>query len=279
MKLAILSDVHGNVPALEAVLADIDRWRPDEVIVNGDLVSRGPCSLACMKLLQSQTPHHRPLRGNHEEFVLDCADRPPAPQRPDYVLRSFADWTRKQLGDAVESLRVWPDHLDLHGLEGPGSVHITHGSRLGIRDGIKPETEELQLRRKLGARCALFVGSHTHRPMVRALDDTLVVNSGSVGQPLDRDPRACYARCEFAGGRWHATISRVAYDKLRAERDFVDSGFLEQCGPLARLIYLEHRHNRMLVGSWMGRYGAAVAGGELNAATMVDEFLRQMDLG
>ena len=59
MKIAILSDVHGNLPALTAVLEDIERWRADQVIVNGDLVSRGPYRLDCLRLLQARIPHAR----------------------------------------------------------------------------------------------------------------------------------------------------------------------------------------------------------------------------
>lgn len=278
MKLAVLSDVHGNVPALSAVLADIERWQPDELVVNGDLVSRGPCSLACIRLLRKQFPAACLLRGNHEHFVLDCAGRVPDIRRPGHVLQQFAYWTCEQLGDSVAQLRTWADELDLADWNGHASVHVTHGSRLGNRDGIRPENDDRQLRRKLGSPRDLFVGSHTHRPMVRWLDETLVINSGSVGQPFDDDARACYARLEFFNGKWHAEIARVPYDKQQAERDFIDSGFMDQCGPLARLIFLEHRHNRMLVGTWMGLYGDAVASGEQDAERAVVEFLKQLNL-
>lgn len=275
MKLAVLSDIHGNVPALAAVLDDLERWRPDRVVVNGDLVSRGPCSLDALRLLQRLSPDACLLRGNHEHFVLQCAQRPGEASHP---LQGFAHWTCRQLGAAVEELRHWDDAFDWSGLEGGSSVHVTHGSRLGNRDGLKPETDDAALREKLGSARDLFVGSHTHRPMIRALDGTLVVNTGSVGQPFDGDPRASYARCSFVGGSWQVEIARVRYDKERAQQDFIDSGFVDQCGPLARLILMEHRHNRMLVGTWMGRYGEAVAAGMEDAGRAVDEYLRDVGL-
>lgn len=278
MKLAVISDVHGNLPALEVVLDDIERWRPDQLIVNGDLVSRGPYSLACLRLLQRRQPHARFLRGNHETFVLECASHEHADAAPGHVLRRFAYWTCAQLGEAVQELRHWDDHYDRTDLHGGASLHVTHGSRLGNRDGLKPETDERELQRKLGARRDLFVGSHTHRPMLRHVAGTLVANTGSVGQPFDGDPRAAYGRFVLQDGDWQAQIVRVRYDKAQAEQDFIDSGFLEQCGPIAHLIFQEHRHNRMLVGTWMGRYAEGVAAGEFDAEQAVNEYLQALSL-
>lgn len=276
MKIAVLSDIHGNVPALEAVLEDLQRWRPDRVIVNGDLISRGPCSGEVLSLLARQLPQADLLRGNHETFVLSCRDAPPRTGDWDYELKRFAQWTAERLGPEVEALRGWADHLDLAELEGGASFHVTHGSRLGNRDGIKPETPDTALPEKLGDRRGLFVASHTHRPLVRRFDGVLVVNTGSVGQPFDGDPRAAYGRFTFAAGRWRAEIARVAYDKPRAVRDFVTSGFLAQCGPLARLIHIEHQHNRMHVGRLMSRYLPDLRARRLTVAQAVDAYLERL---
>ncbi len=276
MKIAVLSDVHGNVPALEAVLADIESWRPDEVVVNGDLVSRGPYSLECLRLLRARLPGCRTLAGNHEAYVLSCMDTPPPADEPTYEISRFACWTAAKLGTAVEELRGWGDHVDLTGLDQDSSVHITHGSRLGNRSGITPEADDEELARRLGDPRALFVGSHTHRSLVREFHGGLVVNTGSVGQPFDGDPRAAYGRFRFHGGRWQAEIARVDYDKPRAERDFADSGFLEECGPLAHLILREMRECRMLVGRWMGLYHGAVKNRELSVAEAVERYMQSL---
>ncbi|HFE38419.1 MAG TPA: metallophosphoesterase, partial [Gammaproteobacteria bacterium] len=74
MKIAVLSDIHGNVPALYAVLEDILRWRPDKIIVNGDIVNRGPCSKSVLEIIDTEIPHGILLTGNHETFVLYCAN-------------------------------------------------------------------------------------------------------------------------------------------------------------------------------------------------------------
>lgn len=227
MKIAVLSDVHGNVPALEAVLEDIVRWQPDEVIVNGDLLNRGPCSLAVLRRLQRERPGARLLRGNHENWLLRTAEEGPQPDSPTHEIDRFAHWTVTQLGEALQQVAAWDDHLDLTDLEG-GSLHITHGSRLGDRYGISPECVGEDLRQRLGDPRDLFVSSHTHRAFSRHVGGNQVINTGSVGQPFDEDVRASYARLRFHNGRWDAAIQRVAYDRPRAIGDFEQSGFLEE---------------------------------------------------
>ena len=272
MKLAVLSDVHGNVPALSAVLEDIEAWRADLVIVNGDLVSRGPYSLDCLRLLQRHFPQAHLLTGNHETYVLRCADTPADPASATHDIDHFAHWAAAQLGDAVEEIRAWEDHLDLPGLEAGATVHVTHGSRLGNRDGLSVRVPDAELAEKLGDPRDLFIGSHTHKPMLRPFNDALVVNTGSVGQPMDGDPRAAYGRFTLQGGRWQAEIRRVAYDKARAEQDFLDSGFLAEAGPVPGLILLELQQSRAHLGPWRRAYLAAIQAGEIGVAESIARY-------
>ena len=273
MKIAVLSDVHGNVPALRAVLDDIARWQADALIVNGDLVSRGPYSLDCLRLVQARYPAARYTTGNHESYVLRCADTPPDPDSPTFDVDRFADWTVRQLGAAVEEIRSFTDHIDLTDLDGGASVHVTHGSRLGNRDGVSASVADADLPAKLGTPRDLFIGSHTHKPLLRQFNGTLVVNTGSVGQPMDDDPRASYGRFTLRGGRWQAEIARVAYDKAQAERDFVESGFLAEAGPLARIIYLELQQSRMHAGPWSRQYMHAIKAREITVAASIQAYL------
>ncbi len=275
MKIAVLSDVHGNLPALEAVLDDIEHWGPDRVVANGDLVNRGPDSPGVLRRLKERWPAAVTLRGNHETFVLAClnADFPTEGMRG--RIKRFARWTFEQLGsERIDEIQHWADHLDLDDLEG-GAVHFTHGSRLGNRDGVHPRTPEADLGPKLGDARDLFVSSHTHWPMVRAYQGNLVVNTGSVGSPFDRDPRACYARLSFSQGRWRAAIRRLDYDRAAAERSFEDTGFLQAVGPLGRLMLQEFRSSRGLMGPWMRSYHQAVLDGELGLDESVERLLRE----
>jgi len=274
MKIAVLSDIHGNLPALQVVMEDIARWGAERVVVNGDLINRGPLSLAVDDALRQAFPEADRVLGNHETYVLGCSDPELPRSGPRYELRRFAHWTYEQLGERMCEVALWPDEIDFTDLEG-GALHITHGSRLGNRDGIGPRTTDAELPAKLGDRRDLFVASHTHWPLIREFGDTLVVNSGSVGAPFDRDPRAAYAQLTFSRGRWRAEIVRLNYDRAQTERDYADSGFLDGGGPLARVMLTELRLSRGLMGPWNRRFHDAVRDGELSLEESVEIHLRE----
>jgi predicted phosphodiesterase len=272
MKLAVLSDIHGNLPALEVVLDDLLSWRPDQVIINGDVINRGPDSLGCLELIEQQIPDSLILKGNHEEFVLECAQKPFIPGNQQHELRRFAHWTIEQLGPRLQHVLDWHEDLDLEDPDG-GELHVTHGTRLGKRDGIGHRTPAEKLPAKLGDPKQLFITAHTHLPLVLDYQGTLVVNTGSVGSPFDRDPRAAYGRLAFHAGRWNAEIVRLDYDRARTERDYKESGFLDGGGPLTRLMLTELRQSRGHMAPWMRRYQQAVLDGEITVEKAVREYL------
>ncbi len=275
MKLAVISDIHGNLPALEAVIGDLERWGPDQVITNGDVINRGPDSLGCLELIGQQLAGSNIIKGNHEEFVLACAEKEFSPGIQRHELRRFAHWTINQLGAGLEMVRRWHEDLDLTDPDG-GELHITHGTRLGKRDGIRHNTDPKTLPAKLGDPRQLFITAHTHQPLILDCEGTLVVNTGSVGASFDRDYRAAYGRFTFHAGRWKAEIVRVDYDRARTERDYVESGFLEQGGPFARVMLTELRQSRGHMAPWMRRYHQAVLDGEITVEQAVTEYLASL---
>lgn len=273
MKFAVISDIHGNLPALDAVLADLEQWDPEHVVVNGDLVNRGPDSAGCTDRLKERLPDALCTRGNHDNLVLECTEGPLDPADPAYEIRRMSRWTAEQMGGGrLDILRAWPGHLTWQGPSW-GTVHMTHGSRINDRDGISPKTPDEALTEKVGEGVDLFICSHTHQPMLRRWRDTLVVNTGAVGQPFDGDPRAAYGRFTFVRGEWHAEVRRVAYNQAQALRDFYDRGFIDGAGPLARVVYREIEVGRGLLLGWMRRYAEAVKEGEIDLDRAVNEYL------
>jgi predicted phosphodiesterase len=275
MKIALFSDVQANVPAMEAMIEEIDRWNPDLVVMDGDLVNRGPCSTACLDLWQSLAANRpcRPLRGNHEDFVYYCSQHAPA-SKGEADIRAFTDWTVAQLGERVGECRPWPDHLLL---DAPAAtthwVHITHGTLSSNRQGIRKEMTNDEIAAVIPAGVDYFITAHTHRPIYREVNGTRVLNIGSVGSPFDGDPRASYARLVWNGAAWQASIERFEYDRDRARQDYVDSGFLAEGGPIARLIFEEWYRAKSLIPYWHQRYRDAVLRGDISAAQAVDEFI------
>lgn len=276
MKIAILSDIHGNYPALEAVAEDIARWRPDMTVVNGDVVNRGPLSRRCWTFVRAQD--WRLIGGNHEAYVAlwDNPERPWEGRQFDMHRSSF--WTYRQLNGAAAALADLPSSLSLHGPD-RSEVRVTHGSMQGNRDGIYPETHDADLRQQIAPAPAVFCTAHTHRPFVRRvgraqrMSDALVVNSGSVGASFDGDPRACYVRLVWRSGRWRARLVRLRYDRVQTARDFWTSGFLDEGGPLVHIFYHEWRDARPMLNNWFSRYEAAVLQGQIDLEASVRTFL------
>lgn len=279
MKVAVLSDIHGNLPALQTVVAHIDAWSPDIVVVDGDIINRGPMSGACLELLlerQGADGWHL-LRGNHEEFVLDCGE-PDRPQiGPGFEMTRFAHFALAQVNGHVDKLSILPDMFERPAATGD-MLRIVHASMRSNRDGIYPMTVDEEIRRQISPAPAVFVTGHTHRPIVRQVDDTLVVNIGSVGSSFDEDRRAGYGQFTWHRDRWAAEIVRLDYDYAKIESDYVRSGFLEQGGALAQLMLVELRKARGLIHRWAGQYEDAVLAGRLTLEESVRMVLCEPDV-
>jgi len=278
MKIAVLSDIHGNMPALAAVADHIGRWQPDQVIINGDIVNRGPRSDACLDFVREKAVSDNwiLLRGNHEEFVARCAD-PALPQSgPEYELLQFAYWSYRQLNGHVACLQSLPGQYEWSAPDDQ-LLRVTHASMINNREGLYPGMSDDDFRERIAPAPAVFVTGHTHRALARRVDNTLVVNTGAVGSPFDGDRRASYGQftwCEQAG--WEAAIVRVPYDFAQIERDYMESGFLDEAGPLAQLMLVELRLARGLIYMWADRYQEALLAGEISMAASVRRLIAEV---
>lgn len=280
MKIALISDIHGNVAALEAVTDHVTTWQPDITIVNGDVVNRGPNSAPCWEFVQQRQREDGWLltRGNHEDFVL--AYREPTAENDPHTfgIHRHAWWTRHQLTNAqLDGMVALPDLLTLAAPDS-SEVRITHASMGNNRNGILLETPAETVRAQIGEPPPLFLTSHIHWPMVRQLEQTLIVRSGSVGSPRDGDVRASYAQLSWhisngENGRWHPEIIRVPYDRSRTDQDYHTLGYLADGGPIAELIYHEWRTALPVLAPWQRQYQAAVMAGEVGVETAVSDYL------
>jgi predicted phosphodiesterase len=279
MKIAVLADIHGNWSALQAVAAHLEAWQPDRVIMAGDVVNRGPYPAECLEfVLQKQaTAGWHLVRGNHEDYVLENT-RPGAPQsgpQLDVYRNSF--WTLDQLNGQVEALEAMPFQVSLTGPDGR-EVRAVHASMKSNQTGIYPAMTEAALRPLIAPPPAVLCVGHTHRPLIRQLDETLVVNVGSVGMSFDGDRRAAYAQLTWENGRWQAEIIRLDYDWTAVEQEFVDSGFMVGAGDLARIMLVEFQRARPYLHQWIGQYEARVLAGELSLTESVALFSQEFGL-
>jgi diadenosine tetraphosphatase ApaH/serine/threonine PP2A family protein phosphatase len=224
MRIAILSDIHSNLHALEAVLADVDRHEPDEIWCLGDIVGYGPRPNECVALVRERASLC--LCGNHDLASTGGLDTAEFSGDAGVAAR----WTRAALGDEDAAwLR------ELRPLARRPGVELFHGSP---RDPVWEYvlTEEVALASILAATAPLVLVGHSHVALALAWDGSALaggaapdgttaklagrrwlVNPGSVGQPRDGDPRAAWALIDDATGR--ATFRRVPYpiDRTQAE--------------------------------------------------------------
>lgn len=277
MKVAVLADIHANLAAFTAVIADIDRWQPDAVIIAGDIINRGPNPRPCLELalrLRAERGWYV-LRGNHEGYVLNYdhdlrAGRPPQGGRR--ALLGPIIWTHHEVADLLPAVEALPTNLALTSRE--GVVMAYHGSIHHDRDGLLPTHDQHELQSRIDPHAAVFCTAHTHMPFTRRVGKTLVVNVGSVGLPFDGDWRAAYARLTLDQDGWQAEIVRVAYDQavtLQAARELM----LPAGGPIAHIMLRELETARSLLFDFVPVYNEPVIAGVISLDEAVHRFLAE----
>jgi predicted phosphodiesterase len=203
--LALLYDIHGNLPALEAVLADAEAAGADRWLLGGDVAAFGGWPAEVVTRLR-ELDGAQWIRGNTERELGD-----PGELARDPLLGAALAAGRGALGETtVAELLALPERLTL--LEG----HFSHASPLNDMEsfGVEPAADEDRLID--GVQESRIVFGHTHVQFARTRDDGIeLVNPGSVGIPLDGDRRAAYALIADDG---ELELRRVAYDHEAAAR-------------------------------------------------------------
>lgn len=235
MRLAVIADIHGNLPALRAVLEDAARHGVDDLVVAGDVVNGAPDSIGCWDLVRSLGAPL--LRGNHERYLY-ALGTPEA--RPEWASERFAptrwaaqQFTRGQLDEMRELPLSW-ESRDFPELQ------VVHASPTvdDLRVGSDPNESEFE-RLFEGLTASVLIRGHVHVPGIRRWRDRTLVTTGSVGLPLDGKPSAKYLLVERIGQQLRFDLREVAYDVQETVRRFHCSGMLSEAGPLARMFLAE----------------------------------------
>jgi predicted phosphodiesterase len=234
MQLVLLSDVHANLPALDAVLTDIGRRAPDAPVYHlGDLVGYAPWPNEVVALLAARGIPG--VAGNYDSTVAigykHCGCRYEDPRQEELSHLSYA-WTLAHTNDASKQwLGALPFRLDvrpLGGHVGGPTVTLVHGNpTLNTFYWTEDRGNDFNLKmaRQAGATAGDVIAfGHTHKPWHRAVDGIHFVNTGSVGRPKDGDWRAGYVILDLADGAVSAAFVRVEYDLERAMRAIRDGG-------------------------------------------------------
>jgi len=225
MRYALLSDIHANLPALEAVLADVARRGVDGTYHLGDLVGYAPWPDETVRLLEAQGIAG--VAGNYDSTVgLDyahCGCRYEDARQEALSHESF-EWTKAHTSGAVRaSLAALPFRMDLRplgGHTGGPKLILVHGApTLNTLYWTEDRDDAfcLKMAEAAGARSGdLIAFGHTHLPWTREVGGIRFLNTGSVGRPKDRDPRAGYVIVEAEPAGMGVEFVRVDYDVARA---------------------------------------------------------------
>lgn len=219
MRVALISDLHANQLALDAVRRDIDRVGVDLTVCLGDVATLGPAPNAVIRTLRDMGCPC--IKGNHDDFLLDPALIHSYTEAPAVV--DAVDWCRDQLTtDELEFLRGFRATMEID-LDARTRLLLFHGSPESHMDDLLATTPAEKVDRLLaGHRAPIMAGGHTHVQMLRQHRGTLLVNPGSLGQPFKefvngQQPsimaHAEYATVEAVDGNISVTLRRVDLDR------------------------------------------------------------------
>jgi putative phosphoesterase len=237
MQLAVMADIHGNLPALEAVLEHLQTGAVDGILVAGDLTGGGPQSNEVIHRLRSL--HSWAIRGNADRALLRyAASQVPASH---HTCQQFAllRWTHRHMDRAaLDFLRSLPEQRAVE-LPGAAAIRLVHGSPRDLSEGLDPDGDPAALALALAQTGeAVLVCAHTHIPWQRQRDGRLILNPGAVSGPLNGQVGAQYARLTWRGDHWQAELFTVPYDVKQVWAACRQSGLLEEGGAWARSFLL-----------------------------------------
>jgi predicted phosphodiesterase len=216
MRVAIISDSHGNLTALDAVLADLDARGPyDEVLMGGDIAWGGPYPKECVDRIRLRG--YRTVVGNTDRMITDAAGGADDP---------MASWILERLDAAdVAYLKDLPLQVTVEAGSSDTTLALVHATPWSIHPAVRPEDGDerfAEMLRKAGTRALAY--GHIHLQHARKLDGGIVVAVGAIGRPFDGDQRAMYTVLTLDGDQWSAEFRRVTYDVDSAIQETVQSG-------------------------------------------------------
>jgi putative phosphoesterase len=211
--VAVITDIHANLPALLAALERIEALGIERIYCGGDLVGYGPDpNDVCALIQQRAIPT---IYGNYDYAIAreeeDCGCAYPTTHERELGQQSVA-WTLEHTDRASKGfMHELP--FDLRFSVGDAPVHLVHGSPRKVNEYLFEDKPPRLYERLAAAEDAgVLVFGHTHKPWVREFGGVLFVNCGSVGKPKDGDARAAFAVLRPADDTVEVTIERVAYD-------------------------------------------------------------------
>lgn len=240
-RLAVLSDIHGNLPALDVVLADVESQRVDQVVIAGDVVNWGPFSAQVLARVTGND--WAIIRGNNEYYLLDYN----TPRQPDHW-RDYRllPWLYGQLEGRWQGvIAAWPDEITLRYPDAP-SIRMFHGAPGNPWRSLHPLLTDAEIETELVAiEETTIIAGHSHLSMSRRAGPYHLINPGSVGVPLDGQFTASYALLDGDESGWTPTFRRLAFDPAPLLAEYARTRFADDYGIEAQLVIEEFKTARL----------------------------------
>lgn len=214
MKIAFISDIHGNAIALDAVLADIEKQGIDKIYVLGDICYRGPEPKRSLDLVRSL--HTEVIKGNADEWVVRGVREGEVADTVLGLMNHERQWIVEQLEPAdIDYLESLPTQLNLSIQD--IKISAFHATPTSLFDIVLPNADDNQIETSLmlAQEAQVFVYAHIHKPYIRYLNGKVIINIGSVGLPFDGLAKSSYGIIEIEDGHIKTSIRRVNYDLER----------------------------------------------------------------
>lgn len=214
MKVAFISDIHGNAMALDAVLEDIEKQGIDKIYVLGDICYRGPEPKRSLDLVRSL--HTEVIKGNADEWVVRGVREGEVPEKALELMNLERHWIFEQLEPSdIDYLNSLPAQLNFS-IEGVG-ISAFHATPTSLFDIVLPNADDNEIESSLmhAQEAQVYVYAHIHKPYIRYLNGKVIMNIGSVGLPFDGLTKASYGLVEIEDGHLKTSIRRVSYELER----------------------------------------------------------------
>jgi predicted phosphodiesterase len=269
MRIAVLADIHGNLPAFEAALKHVSQQKVDQIILAGDIVNGSPDSKACWTLaLSLGCPI---LRGNHERYVARFGTSKASPL---WSMEQFApvQWTVEQLS---EQDRQCMEQLPLYfRVPEAANLFIVHASERDDHDSLASHTPEQVLHEMFPtAQERYIIRAHNHYGQVRVWEKGYIVTCGSVGLPLDGNSTAQYLLFDREKNGWKIQHQSVPYNLDATLSRFQDTGYLSSVGPMGHLFFREVMTASHQIVPFLRLYTQWSKQGDISLSRAVDRFL------
>ncbi|WP_368657197.1 metallophosphoesterase [Metabacillus halosaccharovorans] len=224
VKIAFISDIHGNAVALEAVLEDIKKKNIEKICVLGDICYRGPEPKRSLELIQSLQAEV--IKGNADEWVVRGVRQGEVPNGAIEMMNKEREWIFSNLESTdIDYLSQLPTelHLNEHGIE----IFAFHATPTSLFEVIPQNAEDSLLHEKVLSKkdATIYLYAHIHKPYIRYINSRVIMNIGSVGLPFDGVTKASYGIITIDESGFSTSIERVDYDTEKVMKHYREVGY------------------------------------------------------